>query len=205
MKQRPSIRTPVGPEFLCTARLVAVALVGFAFSAPALACLCSCSAFSEWSVEEVEAAAAESAEYDQVFSGFVVSTRRVDQPVVDPPVAVNEDLVESPGYWIRSQILVFRIWRGAPSTVTEVWTPVVTDCDSSPIPGSYFVAIVRFDDDRSVARNSPCDCPLRVVATQGSGTIAIAGAAITVASVGVVALALLAFAKAIRRRKQFLG
>lgn len=201
MKQPRSIKKPLAREFLFLVRFGAVALVGLAFSVPALACLCSCSIFSKWSAEDTIAAEEGFAKYDQAFSGFVVSTRRVDEPVIDPPVVINDDLVESPGYWIRSRILVLRIWRGAPTTVTEVWTPVFTNCDSSPILGSYFVAIVRLEDGRSVARNSSCDCPLIATATKGPETIAAAGAAITVAAVGAAAFALFALARVVRRRR----
>jgi len=139
-------------------------------------------------------------QYDEVFSGLVVSTERIEKAV---PVAVTpgEKVVEDPGYWSRSRILVLRIWRGAPPTVAELWTPVVTDGDSTPIPGSLFVALVRSQNGRSVTSNSICDGPRMAAATAGRGTFTVAGIAMIAAAVCAAAIALLSLVRMVRRRR----
>ncbi|WP_161966015.1 hypothetical protein [Steroidobacter cummioxidans] len=174
----------------CLARLLtfAFASFGFAFSATAVACLCGSA-----DVGFVE-------EYDEVFSGLVISTQRTDEPVADT-ASSGEAVVEDPGYWVRSRILVMRTWRGAPSTVAEVWAPVATNCDSPPIPGFYFVALVRSEKGRSVASNSLCDHALKAAATKERGSFAVAGITIAAAGAGAATAALLWFVKIIRRRR----
>jgi hypothetical protein len=177
-----------GSHWLARLLAFAFASFGFAFSATAVACLCGSA-----DVRSVE-------EYDEVFSGLVISTQRTDEPVADT-ASSGETVVEDPGYWVRSRILVMRTWRGPPSTVAEVWTPVATDCDSPPIPGSYFAALVRSEKGRGVASNSLCDHALKAAATKERGSFAVAGITIAAAVVGAATVALLWFAKIIRRRR----
>lgn len=177
---------------LKTPLALAVLVFGYALSAPALACLCDC-----WgSAADTEITAAE---YDQVFSGIVISTERIDRAA---EVASTGEVDESPGYWIRSRVLVLRIWRGAPPLVAEVWTPVATSCDTHPITGFYFLALVRSEEGRDVALSTFCDCALKAAATEGRGSFSIAGMTITATSIGVVALALISLVKVFRRRRQ---
>jgi hypothetical protein len=193
-------RKTSGRRFDRLARPLAVALLVFSgtFSAPAVACLCSCSIFSSPGRGST-AAEVNSADYRQVFSGLVISTERIDEPVAATVVS-TEKFVEDPGYWVRSRILVLRIWRGTPSTVAEVWTPVHTNCDWPPIVGSYFSALVRTERGRRVASNSPCDCALKATATEGPGLFAVAGLAITTSALGAIAIALLVLVKVMGRR-----
>jgi hypothetical protein len=187
-------------RFHCLARPLAIALVvlGSTFSAPAGACLCSCSIFSS---QSRDATATEvPAEYRQIFSGLVISTERINEPVAATTVSSGEFVVD-PGYWIKSKILVLRIWRGTPSTLAEVWTPVQGNCDSPPITDFHFVALVRTEKGRSVAGNSPCDCDLKAAATEGRGAFTIAGFTVTAAAAGAAVLALLWLMKVIRRRR----
>lgn len=178
----------------CLANLLAFALVvfGCAFSAPVVACICRDA--------DSTATGVRAAEYDEIFSGLVISTERIDEPVAAAAVS-GEEIVEDPGYWTRSNILVLRIWRGAPSTVAEVWTPVVTDCESPPIAGSYFVALVQSEIGRGVASNSLCDRAQKAAATEGRGAFAFSGIAIIAAAICAAAIALLALVKVIRRRR----
>lgn len=178
---------------------VALVVCGYAFSAPAIACVCSCSPLLSQG-KDTAVADIRPAEYDQVFSGLVISTEHTDEPVAAAGVA-GEKVVEDPGYWARSKILVLRTWRGTPSQLAEVWTPVVTDCDSPPIAGFYFVALVRSENGRGVANNSRCDCHQRAAATEGRGAFAVAGIAITAVAIGAAAIALLSLVKVIRRRR----
>jgi hypothetical protein len=179
--------------------LVLVA-VGFAFSAPAGACLCACSGV--WDVGKVSAEAEiRAAEYVQVFSGFVISTERTKEPVIDPPIFIEEKVLLDPGYWTKSKILVLRIWRGSPSSVTEVWTPITSNCDLQPIPGFYFEALVRSEKGRSVASNSPCDCNEKAAAMKGLGAFTVAGMSVTAAGTLAAATIFLWLVKVIRRRK----
>jgi hypothetical protein len=140
------------------------------------------------------------AQYNQVFSGLVISTERIDK-AMSVAVAPGENVVEYPGYWIRSRILVLRIWQGVPPMVAELWTPVVTDGDAPPIPASLFVALVRSEKGRSVASNSICDGPRKAAATSGRGTFAVAGIAIIAAAVCAAAIALLSLVRIVRRRR----
>ena len=197
-----SVERPFRRRFHRLARLLAVALVivGGAFSAPAMACLCSCSIFST-PAKDATATEVTPAEYDQVFSGLVISTERTSEPVRAPEV-LNEKFVVDPGYWIKSKVLVLRIWRGTPSTVAEVWTPILSDCDLRPITGFHFVALVRTEKGRRVAGNTFCDCAAKAAATEGPGTFAVAGIAITAAALGAAAIALLLLVKVIRRRRR---
>jgi hypothetical protein len=185
------------------AKLPAIALVvfGCAFSAPAVACLCSCSIFSTPGKYPRATELKPAEYYDQVFSGLIISTERTREPVVSPPVSVGNGLVEDPGHWIKSRVLVLRIWRGTPSTVAEVWTPIVSDCDVPPIMGFHFVALVRTKNGRSVAGNTYCDCTQKAAATEGRGVLAVAGIAITAAAICAAAIAFLSLVKIVRRRR----
>lgn len=187
-KARTNRKTP-SRGFRRLARVLASAFVTFgaAFSATAVACLCASSDLKP-------------VEHDEVFSGLIIATERTDEPVADASYS-GDKVVEDPGYWARSRILVIRTWRGAPSTVADVWTPVVTDCDSPPIAGSYFVALVRSENGRGVASNSPCDDAQKAEATKQGGGFAVAGIAITAGVLGAATVALLPLVKIIRRRR----
>jgi hypothetical protein len=176
-----------------------LAIFGGGYSAPAVACLCSCSLFS--TPAPVSGVDTQLAGYDQIFSGVVIGTERVDAPA-DPPAPSDQGVVVAERYWIRTRILVLRTWRGTPSAVAELWIPVFTNCDSPPIPGSYFVALVRTDEDRNVAGSSLCDCGLRAAATAGRATYSMAGVAITSGMFFVVAFALYWMVRRFRRGKR---
>jgi hypothetical protein len=186
------------------ARLLAIALVvfGCVFSAPAVACLCNCSVFSTPEKYPAATQPRPAEYYDQVFSGLVLSTERTREPVVDPPVSFGNGLMEDPGYWIKSRVLVLRIWRGTPSTVAEVWTPIVTNCDVPPFTGFHFVALVKTEKGRSVAPNTYCDCVEKDAATEGPGAFAVKGIAIAAASLGASGISLLSLVKGFRRRRR---
>jgi hypothetical protein len=141
-----------------------------------------------------------------VFSGLIISTERTREPVVVPPVVVGktasgEMVVEDPGYWAKSRVLALRTWRGTPSTVAEVWTPVASDCDVQPLPGFHFVALVRTEKGRSVARNTYCDCVEKAAAMEGRGVFTGAAIAVMAAALGTAVIALLWLVKVIRRRR----
>jgi hypothetical protein len=182
-------------------KLVAFALAGAGcfVSAPAVACLCSCPLFAGGMAHSAQAEVAVDG-YDQIFSGFVISTERTNEPVSDPPISAGENLILDPGYWARSNILVLRVWRGAPPTVAEVWTPVLTDCESPPISGFYFDALVRTEKGRRVASNSPCGCDERAAATKERGTFTVAGLSIGAAAILAFAVVLGSLARIVRRR-----
>jgi hypothetical protein len=179
---------------------VALAIFACTFSVPAAACLCSCSIFSKPGKDAI-AAEVGAAGYDQVFSGFIIGTERIDEPAAAEPVS-SATSVDERGYWTKSRVLVLRIWQGTPSTVTDVWTHVVTDCDPSPSRGTYFVALVRYQEGRNVARNSSCDCARKAAATQGSSAFAVGGITIAAAALGTPLAALLWLVKIIQRRKR---
>jgi hypothetical protein len=183
-------------------RQLAVGLVvfGCVFSAPAVACLCNCSTFSTPGTYPIATELRPAEYYDTVFSGLIISTERTREPVVSPPVSVGDGLVEDPGYWMKSRVLVLRIWRGTPSTVAEVWTPIVSNCDVPPTTGFHFVALARTEKGRSVAGNTHCDCLEKAAATEGRGAFAVAGIATTAAAAFAAAIALLSLVKIIRRR-----
>ena len=184
------------------AKPFALAVIACVFSAPAVACMCSCSWFSSPEEEEIAAVEATPAQFDQVFSGVVLSTERIRKPL--HPADVGKEFVVSPGYWIRSRILVLRVWQGTPPTVAEVWTSVVTNCDVAPVTGFYFVALVRSEEGRSVADNTLCDCVTKAAVTKGRGTFAVAGTSITAAAIGAAVVAFFALVKLIRRRRRTL-
>jgi hypothetical protein len=188
-------------RFPSLASTLAFALVifGCTLSQPAVACLCNCSIFSSWGEDSTDTEVG-TADYDQVFSGLILSTERIREPL-SPAVASGETFVDYQGYWIRSRILVFRTWQGAPSTVAEVWTPVVSSCDVPPSAGFHFVALVRTEKGRRVADNTYCDCVLKAAATKRRGAFTAAGIAVTAAAVSAAALALLWLVKIIRRRR----
>jgi hypothetical protein len=166
-----------------------------ATSTSAIACVCSCAGSA------TTGSPAMTEEYDHVFSGLIVSTERVDNPFAGAAIS-TESVVEDPGHWIRSRILVLRVWRGSPPVMPELWTPVVTDCDSPPIAGSYFVAMVRTEAGRSVASNSLCDCDQQAAMTAGRGAFARIGIALVVSSLCAAALALLILWRVLRQVKQ---
>ncbi|MEJ0040345.1 MAG: hypothetical protein WDO68_30695 [Gammaproteobacteria bacterium] len=209
MKQSRFDKPMQGRRFHRLARLLAIVIVVFggAFSAPAVACMCNCSIFSTPGKYPITTKPKPADYYDQVFSGLIILTERTREPVVSPPVVVGklpsgEDIVEDPGYWVRSRVLVLRLWRGAPAAVAEVWTPIASDCDVPPIPGFHFVALVRTEKGRTVARNTHCDCVDKDAATEGRGAFAIAGVAMVAAALGIVAVALFLLVKVVRRRRR---
>lgn len=172
-------------------RLLSLAIIVFCatLSAPALACMCA----NSETVEVTPNA------YEQVFSGVVLSAEHTDEPVIAHPVFLGDGVVESRGHWIKSKVLVLRVWRGMPSTVAEVWTPNLTDCDLWPIPGFYFTALVQTEYGRRMAGNTYCDGAERTAATAGRGTFMFPGIAVFVAALGAVAIALFSLVKVVRR------
>jgi hypothetical protein len=165
----------------------AIALICAALSSPAMACLCS-----DWEVSELEVSASQ---YEQVFAGLIIWQS-------SEPWAATPDTPGGPalmGTWVKSDVLVLRVWRGALPVVAEVWTPVVTSCDSWPIPGSYFVALAKYESGRHVAAYSECERPLRAHATAGPATIAMTGLATMAAVLGLVTLAAVRLMKMVRR------
>jgi hypothetical protein len=194
-------------RFHCLANVLAFALAIFAgtFSPPAVACFCDCSIYSS-PKQDPTATPFRTADYDQIFSGLVISSERTDEPVSTAApeeweTASGERVMVSPGYWTRSSILVLRIWKGAPSPVAEVWTPVESDCESPPIPSFNFVALVRTEKGRSVAGNSLCDCAQRAAATEGRGAYTALGIPFIAAAIFAAAIALLSLVKVVRRRR----
>ena len=172
----------------------AITLIGAALSSTAMACLCS-----DWKASELEASASQ---YEQVFAGLIVWQSSEPREAAPPAFGVP---ALDPGYWVKSKVLVLRVWRGAPPLVAEVWTPVVISCDSWPVPGSYFVALAKHESGRNVASNSECEGPLRAYATAGPATIAMAGIAATAAVLGLVAFAAVWLVKIVRRRRPSSG
>ena len=155
-------------------------IIPFAMSvacAPASACMMSC-AYSE-----------AAGRYDRVFSGLIISTERIPQSTVE---AANPDgtAVRDFRFWTKSKILVLHIWRGAPPTVAEVWTPGGSSCDLPMIAGFRFVALARVEKGRSIAFHTNCEGDLSMEATLGRGTYTTAGMAIIAATFCVAALAL---------------
>src|SRR5262249_24223099 len=126
--------------------LVASSVAG----APASACMMSCASSAE-----------AAGRYDQVFSGLIISTEIIPDLTVEGAARAAADpsgtAVRDLSFWTRSQILVLRNWRGVPPTVTEVWTPGGTSCDLPMIAGFHFVALVRVDKGRSIARHTDCE------------------------------------------------
>lgn len=168
----------------------AIALVGAALSASA--CICS-----NWDSAELEASVSQ---YEQVFAGLIIWTERSSEPQKTATASTEAPAVD-PGYWIKSKVLVLRIWRGSPLMVTEVWTLVATSCDSRPIPGSYFVALAKNAAGRNVAGYSECEGPLRAFVTSRPAAFAIGGIATIGAFFGLGLIASVWLLKTIRRRK----
>jgi hypothetical protein len=191
-------------RFYCRARsLACVILLVFSVSgAPASA--------SRGSYEDAATRGSGSADlhdaigqYDQVFSGLAISTERIAAPAIEsenPGGAASSDL----RFWTRSKILVLRVWRGAPPTIAEVWSPGGSSCDLAVMAGFHFVALVRTENGRSIARNSECDSDV-MAATKERGTYTNAGVAIIAASFCVAALALTWLGISIRRRRRSVG
>src|SRR5262245_9977991 len=76
-------------------------IVGAAFSSPAVACLCSCSMFS--SHEKKTTVTEVPADYREIFSGLVIATERIDEPVAVIASSGTGVMVD-PGYWIKSKV-----------------------------------------------------------------------------------------------------
>ena len=167
----------------------AIALAA-AFTVPAMACLCS---NPEPSQLEVSAS-----KYDQVFAGLIIW--QTSEPKAAPAVSPVGPTLD-PGYWIKSKVLVLRVWRGSPPVVAEVWTEVVTSCDSRPLPGSYFVALVKKDGGRNIAGFAECDRSVREFATAGPARIVIGGFSSIAAAIGLVFIATVWLWKIVRRRR----
>lgn len=173
-----------------------IALVGAALSAPAIACLCS-----DWEPSGLEARASE---YEQIFAGLIIWTETTDEPVLGAPFTTDYSGID-PGYWAKSKVLVLRVWRGAPSMVTEVWTPVASSCDLRPLPAFYFVALVKREKGRNVDRYNYCDGPLRAYATRGPATLAPGGYALLAVILGVVFIAFTWLRNKVRRKRASTG
>jgi hypothetical protein len=169
----------------------AIALICAALSTTAMACLCS-----NLERSELEASASR---YEQVFAGLIIWQSSEPRPV--PQVASHDGPITDPGYWVKSKVLVLRVWRGEPPVVAEVWTTVVTSCDSWPLPGYWFVALTKNEAGRNVAENSECGGPLRDYATAGPAAIAWAGLATLAAILGLAFLAVVRLMKVFQRRR----
>jgi hypothetical protein len=157
--------------------------------------MCRCSD-SEVTSSDLAAVRERHESYEQVFSGITIWTERFDE-------LPNGGMVPSKGWpsrWIKSHILVLRIWRGAPPTIAEVWTPDFTSCDTPPILGFHFVALGKLDNNRLVATSYTCDCAERVFATAGTSVAAPKGIAILAAATSVLAYLLYLPISSIRRR-----
>lgn len=178
------------PSLAKAFKRVAITLIGAAISSTAMAYSCT-----NWEVSELEGNASQ---YEQVFAGLIVWQSSEPRAAAPP---IFEGLTLDPGYWVKSKVLVLRVWRGAPPMVAEVWTPVVMDSDFRPIPGSYFVALQKYEAGRNVAAYSECERPLRAYATAGSATIAMAGFATIAAVLGLVMIAAVQLVKIVRRRR----
>lgn len=178
------------PYFGKASNRAAFALIAAALSSTATACLCS-----NWETSKLEATASQ---YEEVFSGLIIwqsSEPREALPDTLGMPALN------PGSWVKSKVLVLRVWRGELPMVAEVWTPVVTSCDYWPIPGSYFVSLVEHDAGRRVAENSECAEPLRDYATSGPAKIAMSGYATIAAVLGLFTMLAVWVTKLVRRRR----
>lgn len=103
--------------------------------------------------------------------------------------------------WTRSKILVLHIWRGTPPTIAEVWTPGGSSCDLPVIAGFHFVALVRIEKGRSVARNSDCECGV-IAATEGRGAYTNAGVAVIAFAFCIAAIVLTWLGISIRRLRR---
>jgi hypothetical protein len=166
-----------------------IAAGGVGLSTPAMACLFN----DEFPVE------ADASQFDQVFSGLIIWTDRFEVPPSSTP-ATSEFRAIDPGYWIKSKVLVFRVWRGTPPPVAEVWTLVSSDCESPPFPGLYFEASTKRDGSRSVAENSYYSRAVGKYLTRGPATFATAGVAAIGAILCFGCIMLVWLAKIVRRR-----
>jgi hypothetical protein len=183
-------------RFLAKSFAAVIALVGAALTAPAMACVCA--------NPDPSALEASASQFDLIFSGLIISTERSSEPMEAAPASPDALAVDQ-GYWIKSRVLVLRVWRGTPRMVTEVWTPVVTNCDSRPIPGLYFVALAKHEASRRVAEYSDCGRALRAVATDGPAAFAIRGIATIGAVLGLSFIAPVWLFKLVRRRRPSTG
>ena len=169
----------------------AIALAVAAASAPASAYACY-----DWEASELEDTVLE---YDQVFAGLIIRTERSSGPRESLP---NPPGVKQAGYWVKSKVLVLRVWKGTPPSVAEVWTNAGWGSHLPPIPASYFVALAKDEAGRIVADYSDCEGPLRDYATRGSATFTPAGYGVLAVILG---LAYIAFAwlwKKVRRKRE---
>jgi len=166
---------------------VVFAGASLAFSGLAQACLCP----------NYDAAALEanSAKFEQVFAGLIISTERIHNRQF-------EGAEVDSGSSIKSKVLVLRVWRGTPPTVAEVWTPVIDYCGIQPFPGLYFVALAKREAGRSVAEYNECNCALRAYTTQGPATFAIGGIAALGAVLGLVVAAAVWLWRIVRRKRR---
>jgi hypothetical protein len=173
-----------------------IAIAGAAVSAPAAACMCSS--------PDAAALEASASKFDQVYAGLIISTQRIPAAQERAPASsVATATMIDPGYWMKSNVLVLRVWRGRPAMVTEVWTRVATSCDLAPFPGLYFVALTDDETDRGVAEYSFCNDALRSFVTQGPATFHTAGVATFGAVVGLGCVLCVWLFNTIRRRGTF--
>jgi len=187
---------------LCAGRARAAALAflfcSWLIAASADACICACESST---YRQMAAAGTRTVlgHYDEVFSGWILSTQRVNNPSISGG-ATFQGTETYPYYWVRSKVLVVRIWRGAPSVITEVWTPGGNSCDMPMLAGIHFVALVSKEGDRRIARQSMCDCGITAAATTGRGAYTAAGLTLLAILGSVVAFLLLWLSKTVRRR-----
>jgi len=159
-----------------------IALTVAAASAPASAYSCN-----DIEASELEARASQ---YDQVYAGLIIRTERSSEPRESLPIQASSPVL-GPPYWVKSKVLVLRVWKGTPPYVAEIWTPAGWGSYLAPIPASYFVALAKDEAGRTVANYSDCEGPLRAYATRGSATFTPAGYGVLAVILG---LAYFAFA-----------
>ena len=184
---------------LASSCVVWVVLFGAAFSAPIMACMCRCK--SSYPGADVARLEAKAAQLEQVFAGLVISTEQIKAtPETDPALPRIAPAID-PGYWIRSKVLVLRIWRGSPPMVAEVWTRLEIDCDRRPFPGLYIDALTKHVAGRDVADFSECSCGLQAFATEGPASFAMGGIATIAAVLALGVAAFVWLSKIVRLRR----
>ena len=118
-------------RFYCRAHFLAfmVLIVFSVSSAPAFACLCSCEGAATQGKRSTDLDEA-AGQYDQVFSGLVISTERTAEPAIGAANLGGGGAASDLRFWTRSKILVLHIWRGAPPTIAPPRTSpmVATRC-----------------------------------------------------------------------------
>jgi hypothetical protein len=149
--------------------------------------MCS-GATDQTGANESERSARAEDDYQSIFVGWVLSTHRVAEPVVSS--AADYDPESSFEYWVRSRVVVERVWKGNPATVVEVWTPVSSDCDVTPVSGMRFIVRERIQSGRSIARKSVCDYQWASAVTAQRGRYTTAGL-LMLGTIGALAAALL--------------